>query len=135
MLRRSRHHYQRLETHFSNKCPEFQSEPAYDACPKEDGPEDGPAATSMAASTVDTAATEAGSGRSSGAGDDGDQCVICFDHEADAVLVECGHGGLCADCAVLCWDALASGRRKCPLCRCGFAGVMRIRRHHGDLVL
>ena len=60
--------------------------------------------------------------------------MICMDREADAVLVECGHGGLCAACAVACWDGLASGRRACPLCRRGFAGVMRIRGHDGDLV-
>ncbi len=41
---------------------------------------------------------------------------------ADAVLLECGHSGLCVECATVLWDQA----RRCPLCRQGFAAVMRI---------
>ncbi len=42
------------------------------------------------------------------------------------VLLECGHGGLCAGCAGRLWKQPRGGRA-CPLCRRDFAGVVRIR--------
>ena len=51
-----------------------------------------------------------------------DQCIVCMDRPADAVLLECGHSGLCVECATVLWDQA----RRCPLCRRGFAAVMRI---------
>ena len=41
------------------------------------------------------------------------------------VLLECGHGGLCAGCAERLWMLPAAGRT-CPLCRNGVTGVVRI---------
>lgn len=41
-------------------------------------------------------------------------CVICFENQPDAVLMNCGHGGICHKCAVELWkktDGL------CHLCR------------------
>ena len=51
-----------------------------------------------------------------------------MDRAADAVLVECGHGGLCTACADSLWrhGAHAPGGRCCPLCRRPFIGVMHI---------
>ena len=76
------------------------------------------------------------------------KCVVCLDQEADAVeqihvlafrsftrplnifrkqiLLECGHGGICCECAGRIWAQRADLVRPCPLCRQGFSGVMRI---------
>ena len=54
-----------------------------------------------------------------------DTCYLCMDRAADAVLVECGHGGLCVKCADTLWRQGEDGRC-CPLCRHRFIGVMRI---------
>lgn len=55
-------------------------------------------------------------------------CYLCMDRAADAVLVECGHGGLCVVCADALWrrGTRAPGGRSCPLCRRPFIGVMHI---------
>ncbi len=49
-------------------------------------------------------------------------CVVCIERPADAILLECGHSGLCVQCATMLWNQA----RRCPLCRRGFAAVMRI---------
>ncbi len=49
-------------------------------------------------------------------------CFVCLDLTPDAILLECGHGGLCVGCAERLWQR---GRR-CPLCRADFTGVVRI---------
>ena len=56
------------------------------------------------------------------AAEDDSSCIVCWDQPRDAVLLECGHGGLCVACADLLWRQT----RRCPLCREEFAGVMRI---------
>jgi hypothetical protein len=55
-------------------------------------------------------------------------CYLCMDRRPVAVLVECGHGGLCAACAMALWcrSAAAPKERRCPLCRQPFVGVMII---------
>ena len=60
-------------------------------------------------------------------GDDADEsaCLACMEHPPDAVLIECGHGGLCAACAGRLWREGPS-RRRCPLCRRRFAGIVQI---------
>ena len=40
-------------------------------------------------------------------------CLVCFDNLADAVFLECGHGGICYKCAIDIWKS--SG--ECFLCR------------------
>ena len=59
---------------------------------------------------------------------DHDLCYLCSDRPADAVLIECGHGGLCAECADSLWrrGAHQPAGRSCPLCRQTFIGIMRI---------
>jgi len=54
-------------------------------------------------------------------------CCVCLDHASDAILLECGHGGVCVACATAIWD-LGPARRHCPMCREAFIGVMRIER-------
>ena len=51
-----------------------------------------------------------------------DACLVCMERPPDAVLLECGHGGICAACAARLWER----DRRCPLCREGFAGVVRL---------
>jgi hypothetical protein len=56
-------------------------------------------------------------------------CYLCMDRQADAVLIECGHGGMCAVCATALWRRAAAApaaERRCPLCRVPFVGVMLI---------
>ena len=56
-------------------------------------------------------------------------CYLCMDRRADAVLLECGHGGICAACAAALWRRAAAApavERRCPLCRLPFVGVMLI---------
>ncbi len=57
-----------------------------------------------------------------GDGDEDGACIVCMEWPADAVLVECGHGGTCLACAGHLWER----DRRCPLCRKAFTGVMRI---------
>ena len=52
-------------------------------------------------------------------------CLACMARPPDAILVECGHGGLCAPCAGRLWRNRPA-RRRCPLCRQRFDGVLRI---------
>ena len=54
----------------------------------------------------------------------GGACIICFDAPRNAVLFECGHGGVCVACAL----AVMWGSKKCPLCRDEFSAVLRIAR-------
>jgi len=51
-----------------------------------------------------------------------EQCTICCDKEADAVFLHCGHGGICRQCALLCFHR----HGECPICRQGCAGVMKV---------
>ena len=41
--------------------------------------------------------------------EDGDSCIVCMERQSLAVLLECGHSGLCVDCAGVLW-AQASRR-------------------------
>ena len=52
-------------------------------------------------------------------------CSICMDRAPDAVLLECGHGGVCILCAQSLWNSGADGRL-CPLCRKPITGIVRI---------
>jgi len=51
-----------------------------------------------------------------------DTCTICCDHEADAVFLHCGHGGVCHQCATFLFHR--SG--ECCICRSGVQGVAKI---------
>jgi hypothetical protein len=49
-------------------------------------------------------------------------CYACSDTEPDAVLLPCGHRGLCSACAARLWTI----DRRCPLCRRELCGVVMI---------
>jgi hypothetical protein len=49
-------------------------------------------------------------------------CIVCWQKPRDAVLLECGHSGLCAGCA----QKLYWRQRRCPLCRARIDSVWRI---------
>ncbi len=55
-------------------------------------PEVGGDSRAVAGSTASTAAPE----RDADAEQGGRACFVCVDAAAEAVLIECGHGGLCA---------------------------------------
>jgi hypothetical protein len=40
-------------------------------------------------------------------------CYICMIQESTAVLIECGHSGICLTCARKLWNST----RRCPLCQ------------------
>lgn len=56
--------------------------------------------------------------------EDDDLCAICFTGPRDAVLLECGHGGICYSCARRC---LRKKGRECPMCRAPVDQVVQIR--------
>jgi len=47
-------------------------------------------------------------------------CFVCYDRSPEAVLLECGHAGLCEICALQVMD------RQCPICRAAISRVMRL---------
>ncbi len=58
-------------------------------------------------------------------------CALCFDASGDAVLMECGHGGICFRCGT----RLLRMKGSCPLCREAVVLVLRIdivNRSYGD---
>ena len=58
--------------------------------------------------------------------DDGldcDTCWICYNGPRDAVLLECGHGGLCFACATKCAQQRP---RLCPMCRQRITRVVQL---------
>jgi hypothetical protein len=52
----------------------------------------------------------------------GIQCYVCMARVATAMLVDCGHAGLCMECGR---KLLAIGRG-CPLCRAPITRVMQV---------
>jgi hypothetical protein len=59
--------------------------------------------------------------------DSGDSCIICFTRTPNAVLMDCGHGGLCIDCA----RAVAQrAPGVCPVCRNRITAVLQLTGFH-----
>ena len=50
------------------------------------------------------------------------QCYVCVERPATAMLVDCGHAGLCMDCG----KRLLASSKTCPLCRCRITRVMQV---------
>lgn len=67
------------------------------------------------------------------AGDGDASCSICMDRAPEAILLECGHGGLCMPCADSLWDQGPEGRL-CPMCRKPITGIVKIVSEHGSEV-
>ncbi|KAL4473944.1 hypothetical protein ABPG72_000306 [Tetrahymena utriculariae] len=40
-------------------------------------------------------------------------CLVCFENQPDTVFMNCGHGGICYECALLIWK----NTQECYLCR------------------
>lgn len=51
------------------------------------------------------------------------ECCICFDSKPDAVIMECGHGGICYECGK---HLLASEPHVCHLCREDISYVLKM---------
>ena len=50
-------------------------------------------------------------------------CSVCFSGPRDAVLLECGHGGICYTCALKC---MRSNGPQCPICRAHVVHVVQL---------
>ncbi|CAM9635772.1 unnamed protein product [Chrysoparadoxa australica] len=50
-------------------------------------------------------------------------CYVCEDQAPDAVLLDCGHGGLCYGCAQ---NLAQQGDNSCPICRKQVVTVLRL---------
>ncbi len=50
------------------------------------------------------------------------ECTICCMHRANAVIYDCGHGGVCYSCGVKILEA----QHTCPFCRCRVKAVYRV---------
>mmetsp|Transcript_33072 Transcript_33072/g.73699 ORF Transcript_33072/g.73699 Transcript_33072/m.73699 type:complete len:583 (-) Transcript_33072:52-1800(-) len=57
-------------------------------------------------------------------------CFVCYDNAPDAILMECGHAGMCIACATNIFDDIrrpaTRQRATCPICRASIASVLRI---------
>jgi len=51
------------------------------------------------------------------------KCAICVEGLCNAVLMECGHGGICTYCA----EFLLSNKGKCHMCRAEISQVLKIK--------
>lgn len=51
------------------------------------------------------------------------ECCICFDSKPDAVIMECGHGGICYECGK---HLLATEPNVCHLCREDITYVLKM---------
>ncbi|CAD8135233.1 unnamed protein product [Paramecium pentaurelia] len=49
-------------------------------------------------------------------------CCICFDNEPNALFMQCGHGGVCYNCAIDLWK----NKAECYLCRNKIDRVLKI---------
>jgi len=93
----------------------------------------GAEASGAVASEAGQAKGEGGEGgREDGGGED-TSCIVCLDRDREAILLECGHGGLCLQCATSLWNQGPAGRH-CPMCRKVFSGVMKIVEEQEDMV-
>lgn len=55
-------------------------------------------------------------------------CLICFDKDADAVIMDCGHGGICYGCCI----ELFKKKQGCYLCRKPILQVLQIEINKGS---
>ena len=50
-------------------------------------------------------------------------CILCFDNSPDAVYMNCGHGGVCYDCAIETWKK----SNTCVICRGEIRRIFQVR--------
>lgn len=58
------------------------------------------------------------------------KCGICFEAECNSVFLDCGHGGICHNCAKI----LMSEKRVCHLCRNPIVQVVKIKVEPGKVL-
>jgi hypothetical protein len=58
------------------------------------------------------------------------KCSICWSEECNSVFLECGHGGICHNCANL----LMKQKRQCHMCRSPIAQVVKIKVEPGKVL-
>lgn len=75
-------------------------------------------------------ANEIGEGPGSAESSLGKLCEMCCDRNCNAVVMECGHGGICYECCLEMWKA--SGL--CHMCRAPISQVLQIERGKEELV-
>mmetsp|Transcript_41255 Transcript_41255/g.68637 ORF Transcript_41255/g.68637 Transcript_41255/m.68637 type:complete len:590 (-) Transcript_41255:378-2147(-) len=68
-------------------------------------------------------ATSATDAENESGSESGAVCWICAEGPPDAVILTCGHGGLCYSCAMKCWRQKS---RQCPMCRDRIKHVARV---------
>ena len=54
---------------------------------------------------------------------DDPQCKLCYSQDSDAVLMDCGHGGLCFECAV----QIFRRQGQCCFCRSQVSQVLKVK--------
>mmetsp|Transcript_20946 Transcript_20946/g.66086 ORF Transcript_20946/g.66086 Transcript_20946/m.66086 type:complete len:489 (+) Transcript_20946:71-1537(+) len=54
------------------------------------------------------------------------RCFVCFESLPDAVLLECGHAGMCVECATNLLRR-QGGQGSCPICRGGISCILKLR--------
>jgi hypothetical protein len=52
------------------------------------------------------------------------ECFICADRKANAVIMDCGHGGICYQCGLKL--ARREGEKQCPVCRSTIKQVLKL---------
>ena len=55
-----------------------------------------------------------------------EMCLMCFDGEPDAVIMGCGHGGVCYDCVLKSWEK----KDKCYMCRGNIESVLKVQNYY-----
>ncbi len=59
------------------------------------------------------------------------ECTICYAQKSNAIILECGHGGLCYDCGV----RLLKLNHVCPFCRQPAVAVYKVQKtDHASLL-
>ena len=58
------------------------------------------------------------------------KCSICLGDECNSVFLECGHGGICHNCAIF----LMKEKRQCHMCRSPIAQVVKIKVEAGKVM-
>lgn len=57
-------------------------------------------------------------------------CSICYDNGSNAVIMECGHGGICYDCSLFVWKTKGT----CHMCRSPITQILQIDQRPAKLV-
>ena len=54
--------------------------------------------------------------------EDKEMCFVCYEAEANAVVMDCGHGGICYNCAIKSWER----SDKCHMCRGDIKSILKV---------